>query len=138
MTKIAYEEIGEAVGWGTVIAMGAAGLIFPVRKSAKWIITNYPESKNILISISKFFRKYHLFIGIIALVFSTFHGVTMYLSEWELKSRDYWIRSSPINDDRWHFRNNLIRNKKVRSLRTTHMIIMAIAFFIVFVHIIIS
>ena len=39
----AYEEIGKMVGWGTVIAMGAAGIIFPIRKSAKWIITNCPE-----------------------------------------------------------------------------------------------
>ena len=115
------------------------GSLFPIRKSAKWIITNYPKSKNIFISISKFFRKYHLFIGTIALALSLFHGVAMYLSEGELESRrDYWIRSIHFNDDRSHFRNSLIKNKKVKSLRTTHTILIAFALLIGFVHIITS
>ena len=28
----AFKEIGKAVGWGTVVAMGAAGVIFPIRR----------------------------------------------------------------------------------------------------------
>ena len=82
--KEPFKEIGKVVGWGTVVAMGAAGVIFPIRRSAKWVITNYPKSKNIFISISKFIGKYHMLIGIMALALSIFHGVTMYLSEGEL------------------------------------------------------
>ena len=135
----AYEEIGKMVGWGTVIAMGAAGILFPIRKSAKWIITNYPKSKNIFIKFSKFFRKYHLLIGIIVLALSLFHGVAMYLSEGEIgKGRDYWNRGIYFHDDRSHFWNGLIKNKKVKSLRTTHTILIGFALIIAFVHIITS
>ena len=135
----AYEDIGKTVGWGTVIAMGAAGVLFPIRKSAKWIITNYPESKNILISISKFFRKYHLFIGTIALALSLFHGVTMYLSEGELKIEGIiGLGALLLLMIAGIFGIILYKNKKVKSLRTTHIILITFAFLIVFVHIITS
>ena len=135
----AYEEIGEMVGWGTVIAMGAAGILFPIRKSAKWIITNYPKSKNIFITLSKFFRKYHLLIGIIALALSIFHGIAMYLSEGRLEREGIigigafiFMMIAAI------FGTILFKNKKVKSLRTTHTILIAFALLIAFVHIITS
>ena len=132
----AFKEIGKAVGWGTVVAMGAAGVIFPIRRSAKWVITNYPKSKNIFISISKFFGKYHMLIGIIALALSIFHGVTMYLSEGKLEREGiiglgaviFMIVAGILG-------TVLYKNKKVKSLRTTHTILIAFALIIVFVHI---
>ena len=124
----AFKEIGKVVGWGTVVAMGAAGVIFPIRKSAKWVITNYPKSKNIFISISKFFGKYHMLIGIIALALSIFHGVAMYLSEGKLEREGiiglgaviFMIVAGILG-------TVLYKNKKVKSLRTTHTILIAFA-----------
>ena len=135
----AFKEIGGMVGWGTVVAMGAAGVIFPIRKSAKWVITNYPKSKNRFILISKFIGKYHLLIGVIALALSIFHGVTMYLSEGGLEGQGIiglgavilmmiaGILGSVLN-----------KNKKVKSLRTAHMTLTAFALLIVFIHIFIA
>lgn len=48
----AFGEIGKIVGWGTVMAMGAAGILLPIRKSAKWVIKNVPKFKNIYILIN--------------------------------------------------------------------------------------
>ena len=134
-----YEEIGEMVGWGTVVAMGAAGILFPIRKSAKWIIKNYPESKNIYISISKFFGKYHLLIGIIALALSIFHGVAMYLSEGRLEGQGIiGLGAFILMVIAGIFGTVLFKNKKVKSLRTTHTILIAFALLTGFVHIITS
>jgi hypothetical protein len=134
-----YEEIGKTAGWGTIIAIGAAGILFPLRKSAKWIIKNYPESKNIFIFIFKFFRKYHLFIGTIALALSLFHGVTMYLSEGELKIEGIiGLGALLLLMIAGIFGMILYKYKKVRSLRNTHTILIAFALLIGFVHIIIS
>ncbi|WP_342431514.1 hypothetical protein [Neobacillus sp. FSL H8-0543] len=134
-----YEEIGKTIGWGTVIAMGAAGLIFPIRRSAKWIITNYPKSKNIFISISKFLGKYHLYLGLIALALSIFHGVAMYLSEGKLESEGIIGLGAVIFMMIAGILGTvLFRNKKVNILRTTHTTLIAFALLIGFVHIITS
>jgi hypothetical protein len=132
-----YEDIGSTFGWGTIIAMGAAAIIFPLRKSAKWIIKTYPQSKIIFLSISKFFRKYHLLIGTVALVLSLFHGVAMYLSEGGLEIEGIiglgafiFMLIAAI------FGTILSKNKKVKSFRTAHTILIAIALLIGFVHII--
>ena len=135
----AFKEIGGMVGWGTVVAMGAAGLIFPIRRSAKWIIKNYPESKNIYISISKFFGKYHILIGIIALALSIFHGVTMYLSEGGLEGQGIiGLGAVILMVIAGILGTVLFKNKKVKSLRTAHMTLIAFALLIGFIHIFIA
>lgn len=134
----AYEEIGEMAGWGTVLASVAAGILFPIRKSAKWILTNIPEGKRIFISISKFFGKYHLFIGIVALALSLFHGVTMYLSEGLEIEGMVGLGAFILMIIASVFGTILFKNKKVKSLRTTHTVLMAFTLLIGFIHIIAS
>lgn len=135
----AYKEIGGMVGWGTVMSMGAAGLIFPIRKSAKWILKNYPASKSLFISISKFFGKYHLFIGTAAITLGIFHGVTMYLSEGELETGGViGLGALILMMIAGVFGAALFKNKKVKSLRSLHAILIAFAILIVFIHIVTS
>jgi hypothetical protein len=134
-----YEDLGEMAGWGTVIAMGAAGVIFPIRKSAKWILTNYPESKGTFRSISKFFGRYHLLIGTVALALSIFHGVIMYLSEGSLETEGViGLGALIVLMIAGLFGTALFKNKKVKSLRTTHTFLIAFTLLIVFVHILSS
>ena len=135
----AFKEIGGVVGWGTVVAMGAAGVIFPIRKSAKWVITNYPKSKNKFIWLSKFIGKYHMLIGIIALALGIVHGVTMYISEGELEGKGILGLGAVIfMIVAGIFGAVLNKNKKVKSLRTTHTILIVFAIMIVIVHIFIA
>jgi hypothetical protein len=132
-----YEEIGETVGWGTVIAMGAAALIFPIRRSMKSVIANFPEAKTIFIAISRFFGKYHIFIGVTALALSIFHGVAMYLSEGELESGGIiGLAAVILMVIAGILGTFLIKNKKSKSIRTTHTILIAFAIIIGFVHIV--
>ncbi len=134
-----YEDIGEAVGWGTVITMIIAGLIYPIRRSMKLVITNFPGLKKMYISISRFFGKYHIFIGIIALVLSIIHGIFMYLSDGELESEGIIglgavgliVIASIVG-------SVLFKNKKVKSLRTTHTILIVLAFLVGAIHIFVS
>ena len=42
-----YEDIGKTVGWGTITAMGTAGLIFPLRRSMKKVNRVW-KSKNLM------------------------------------------------------------------------------------------
>ncbi|MHC0039630.1 hypothetical protein [Pseudoneobacillus sp. C159] len=131
-----YKDIGKTIGWGTIIAMSAAGTIFPIRKSLKWMMTNYPNLKKLLISISKFFGKYHSFIGLLALIFGIFHGVTMYISEGKLESEGIiGLGSLIFMMVAAIFGLALSKNIKVKRLRTSHTILMAIALFIGFIHI---
>jgi hypothetical protein len=131
-----FEEIGETVGWGTVIAMGAAGLIFPIRRSAKTIIKSYPESKNVYLSISKFFGKYHILIGIAALALAIFHGTMMFLSEGELEGEGIvGLGSGVLMAIAGILGIFLFKNKKLKNLRTTHTILIAFAIGIGLIHI---
>ncbi|MDR4887791.1 hypothetical protein RGU12_09560 [Fredinandcohnia sp. QZ13] len=132
-----YEDVGKAVGWGTAITLGAAGFIFPIRRSMKWLISNYPKSKKTFISTSKFFGKYHILIGILALALSIIHGVTMYVSEGELESDGIiGLVAVVLMIVASLFGLILSKNKKEKKLRNTHMTLIAFTLFIVFVHII--
>jgi len=134
-----YEDLGEMVGWGTVIAMGAAGVIFPIRKSAKWILSNYPKSKRTFRSMSKFFGRYHLLIGTVALALSIFHGVIMYLSEGALETEGViGLGALIVLVIAGLFGAALYKNKKVKRLKTIHTILIGFTLLIVFVHIISS
>lgn len=134
-----YEDIGEMAGWITVMAMGTAGLIFPIRRSMKWMITSYPRVKNNVVAISKFLGKYHILFGVIALALSIFHGVVMFLGEGEIEREGIiglgaavlmLIGSIPGAV--------LFKNKKKKSLRTTHRTLIAIALLLGVFHIFIS
>ncbi len=134
-----YEDIGEMVGWGAVIAMGTGALIFPLRRSMKTVITNFPEAKSIFISITKFFGKYHIFIGVIALALSIFHGVAMYLSEGELESEGIiGLGAVILMVIAGILGTALYKNKKSKSLRTAHTILIVFAILIGIAHIFVS
>lgn len=131
----AYEDLGETVGWGTLIAMGAAGLILPIRKSAKWTIRKFPKSKRFYLSSSKYLGKYHLFFGIMAIVLSAGHGVAMYISEGELESEGIiGLVAFLLMIIAAVFGTAIFKNKKVKSYRTTHTILIVLALFIGLVH----
>ncbi|WP_075980714.1 acetate and sugar kinases/Hsc70/actin family protein [Bacillus massilinigeriensis] len=134
-----FEDIGELAGWITIITMGTAGLIFPIRKSTKSVITSFPGAKKTYISISKFLSKYHIYFGIVAMALSIFHGVVMYLNEGELESEGIvglgavvlMLIASILG-------LILYKNKKVKSLRTTHSTLLGFAILIGLFHIFIS
>ncbi len=131
-----YEELGETIGWGTIIAMGIAGIIFPLRRSMKTVTTNFPEAKKGYISLTKFFGKFHIPIGIIALGLSIFHGITMYVSEGELEGDGIiGLGSVVLMLIAGLIGAVLFKNKKAKSLRTTHTILIVFAMFIGVVHI---
>ncbi len=131
-----YEEVGETLGWGTVIAMGAAGVFFILRRSMKTVITNFPDLKNIFISISKFFGKYHIWIGVLALVFGISHGVTMYLSEGELETDGIiGLASVVFMAIASIIGAVLFKKKKLKSLRITHTALIGLAIVIGLIHI---
>ena len=80
-----------------------------------------------------------MFIGIVALALSLFHGVAMYLSEGALEIEGIiGLGAFILMMIAGVFGTVLFKNKKVKSLRTTHAVLMAITLLIGFIHIIIS
>lgn len=135
----ALKDLGELIGWGAAILMGVAGLLFPIRKSAKMILTNFPNAKTLFISISKFLGKNHVFIGLTALVLSIAHGISMYISEGELESEGFTgIASVLLMVIAGVVGMVLMKNKKAKSARTTHTILLVFALIIAGFHILIS
>lgn len=132
-----YEELGETLGWGTVIAMGAAGVIFILRRSMKTVITRFPDAKNIFVSISRFFGKYHIGIGIVALVLSITHGVLMFLNEGRLdKDGIIGLGSVIFMAIASVLGAVLAKKKKVKSVRLTHTIFIVLAIVIALIHVV--
>lgn len=132
-----FEDFGKILGWGTVAAMGVAGIFFPMRRSAKLFITNFPGFKNFYLSLIKYLGKFHILLGITALGLGIFHGVTMFLSEGELESEGiigltavgFMVIAAAVGAV-------LAKNKKVKSLRTLHIILIVTALLIGVFHII--
>jgi hypothetical protein len=131
-----FEDIGKTVGWGTIIAMGIAGLIFPIRRLMKWVITNLPGAKNIFIAVSKYLGKYHIFIGIVALALGITHGVAMFLGEGELESEGIiGLGAVVLMVIAGIVGSVLFKHKKVKGLRTAHSSLIAFAILMGCIHI---
>lgn len=131
-----YEDIGKTIGWGTVMTMAAAGVIFPIRRSMKWAIKNFPAAKSMFITISKFFGKYHIFIGIIALALGILHGAAMYLSEGELESEGILGLGAAVLMVIAAVTGALLyKKRKAKSLRNIHITLMVFAILIGFIHV---
>ncbi len=79
----ALEESGELLGWGTVIAIGGASVLMPLRRSSRGLIKKFPNGKGRIISTLKFLGKSHIWIGALAILLSSIHGVMMYINERE-------------------------------------------------------
>ena len=131
-----YEDIGKTVGWGTVTAMGTAGLVFPLRRTMKKVTTNFPGAKKRFISITKFLGNNHTSFGIIALALGIAHGVTMYLSKGELEDEGIiGLGAVVLMVIAGILGAVLFKNKKSKTLKTTHSTLIAMAILIGLVHI---
>lgn len=134
-----FEDVGEVLGWGTVITFAVAGLIFPMRRLTKQMITTFPSIKQTYISITKFLGKYHLLIGIVTIILSSCHGIFMFLNEGRLDDEGISGLGAAIVFLMASFIGFfLFENKKVKSLRITHMILIAFSIVIGAFHIFIS
>jgi len=134
-----YEDAGEMIGWGTVITFAVAGLIFPMRRLTKPMITTFPSIKQVYISITKFLGKYHILIGIATLILGISHGILMYLHEGRLEDEGVsGLVSIIVFTIAGVIGLMLFKNKKVKSLRTTHMTFIAFSIAIGLFHIFIS
>lgn len=134
-----FEELGEFLGWTATVALGVAGMIFPIRRLTKSVITHFPSFKTIYISIAKFLGKYHISIGILALNLTIIHGITMLISEGELDddgviglvSFIFMVIASIVGAV-------LFKNKKIKRVRTTHTTVIVITLFTVVLHVFVS
>lgn len=134
-----YEEVAGLIGWGTVIFLGAAGAIFPIRRFTKMVITYFPKFKKSYVFMVKKLGKYHLFIGLFALLLGTVHGILLYVSEWKLDSEGVtglivllaMVVASIVG-------MVLTNNRKMKSLRTAHVILVVVIVLAGMFHIVIS
>lgn len=134
-----FEEIGEIAGWGTAILMGSAGMLFPIRKTIKILLKHLPSSKNMVIFFSKLFSKQHVFFGILALVAGIAHGIFMFLDEGELELEAFIGMSSILFMLVAALLGGfLIKNKKAKALRKTHISLLVLSSFIAIIHIFIA
>jgi hypothetical protein len=134
-----FEELGKMLGWGTAAAMGAAGVFFPMRRSMKWTIAQWPSAKSSVISLTKFLGKIHVPLGIIALVISIVHGVTMFISEGELEGEGIIGLASVIFlAIAAIFGATLLKNKKSKTVRTIHISLIGLALLIGLFHIFVA
>lgn len=134
-----YEDVGEMIGWGTVITFAVAGLIFPMRRLTKRIITTFPSIKQLYISMTKFLGKYHILIGIVTIILSICHGIIMYIHEGKLEDEGISGLVTVIVLIMASFIGLILfKNKKVKSIRTTHMTLITFSIVIGFFHIFIS
>lgn len=134
-----FEEIGEIAGWGTAILMGSAGVLFPIRRTTKILLKHLPSSKNVVIFFSKLFSKQHVFFGIIALFVGIGHGVFMFLDEGELEVEAFIGMSSILFMLVAALLGGfLIKNKKAKAVRKTHISLLVLSSFIAIIHIIIA
>ena len=134
-----FEEIGKMIGWGTAIAMGAAGMLYPFRKALKFLLKKIPNAKNLIISFSKFLGKRHVHFGIIALILSIAHGILMYIKEGELELQGFLgLVSIILMVVAALFGTVLIKNKKAKRTRTNHTSLLVFALLIGAFHILFS
>lgn len=134
-----YEDIAGLIGWGTVILLGAAGAIYPIRRLTKIVIMHFPEFKKTYLFIVKKIGKYHLIIGLLTLLLGAAHGILMYVSEWKLES-DGLIGLIGLVFMFVATIVGIVLNKyrKMKSLRTIHLILVVVAVLISIVHIVFS
>lgn len=135
----ALEEIGETVGWGTAMAMGAAGVIFPLRRSTKMLISSVPYFKDIIVSTSKFLGKYHVLIGSFTLLLGISHGISMLIAEPELELNTViGIGSIGLMVVAALFGIVLNKNKKSKNARKSHLFLISISILLGVFHILVS
>lgn len=133
------KEGGELLGWGTVIAIGGAGVLMPLRRSSRSLIKKFPNAKAGIISSLKFVGKSHIWIGALALVLSSVHGVLMYLNEGEFGFREIsGTISVGLMAIAAIFGVLLMKNKGNQQFRSIHFGFLIVAVLIGAVHVLIA
>lgn len=135
----ALEEGGELLGWGTVIAIGGAGALMPLRRSSRSLINKFPSAKSGIISLLKLLGKSHIWIGALAILLSSVHGVMMYLNEGEFGFREIsGTISVGLMGIAAIFGVLLFKNKGNKQFRSIHFGFLIVAVMIGAVHVLIA
>ena len=133
------EEVGEAIGWGSVILGSAAFVLFPLKRSAKTLVKITPtEYKSKLGMVLRFFSKSHVVIGIFALILGICHGLLMYYEEGALSARDLIGVVSIVALFIGAILGTLVWKFRKRSLLKPHFIVVLISGVTAVIHIILS
>lgn len=132
-----FEEIGEVAGWGSIAMAVGAGLLFPMRKwFFKMLSTTIGKVQSA--KIFKFVRKIHTPIGLLSIGIGAAHGVFMYISEGELKIRD-WIGISGVG---FMFIamifGLLMMKKKQKTIWTLHISSLSLAAAFIALHVLLA
>lgn len=131
-----FEEGGDVLGWGTIVLAGLAGVLFPLRRSGKHIRKKFPNMKNSLVKLMKFFGKWHIVFGVLALLGGATHGVLMYLDEGELGLRELLgVGGVALVSLAAVLGIFLARNKKLKTLRSAHILLISTAAILAAVHV---
>lgn len=135
----ALEEGGELLGWGTVIAIGGAGALMPLRRGSRRLIKKFPNAKGKIISTLKLLGKSHIWIGTLALLLSSIHGVIMYLNEREFGFDEIsGIISVGLMAIAAIFGVLLLKNKGSKQYRSIHFGFLIVAVILGAVHVLIA
>lgn len=130
------EEGGKLLGWGTIVAMGGAVVLLPLRRNASKLMKAFPNEKNVIKSILKFFSKIHIWIGIVALGLSGVHGILLFLHEGEFESDVVLgILSFSLMVIAAIFGVKLAKNKSLKNIRSIHIGLVVGVILIAAVHI---
>lgn len=133
------KEGGELLGWGTVIAIGGAGALMPLRRSSRSLIKKFPNAKGRIISTLKLVGKSHIWIGAIAILLSSIHGVLMYINEGEFGFREIaGTVSVGLMAIAAVFGVLLLKNKGNNQFRSIHFGFLIVAVLIGAVHVLIA
>lgn len=133
-----FEEVGEMAGWGTAILMGSAGLLFPIRKTTKLMINGIPSSKKVMIFLSKLLGKQHVLLGVLALIIASAHGIFMFWDEGLGVDAFTGIGSILFMLIAAFLGSYLIKNKKAKAVRKTHIFLLILSSLIAIIHIFIA
>lgn len=85
----AFEEVGEALGWGSIILAGVAALLFPVRRIIRISSIREQVGMDKLRTGVRWLQAWHLPAGILALIIAAVHGIIQFLDEGELELREW-------------------------------------------------
>ncbi|HHW37878.1 MAG TPA: hypothetical protein GXX18_11645 [Bacillales bacterium] len=133
------KEGGEVLGWGTVIAIAGAGALMPLRRGSRRLIKKFPNAKSGIISALKILGKSHIWIGALAIILSTIHGIIMYINEREFEFDEIsGMISVGLMAIAAIFGVLLMKNKGSKQYRSLHFGFMIVAVIIGAAHVLIS
>lgn len=133
------EEVGEFLGWGSIILGGVAFALLPIRRSVKFLVKVAPTStRKKISSLLRILTKLHMPMGITSLLFIVSHGVLMYLDEGKLSLIDLLGVVSLGSLILATLFGILLWKTKNRSTRKIHLILVTISAALAVIHIALS